>query len=125
MSANVRQYAVAARSSGTFGRVIGSARNHHIVIDGPVQNGCPGEAMTPPEAFLLGVAACGIELVEVIAKELGYPRPSASVEIEGTVDRDHPVRPDFTLFNKVLLRFAVTGVTQEQAVDLVDRFKKR
>src|SRR5438128_4003615 len=105
--ANIRQYAIDAKSTDVFGRVMCSARNHHVVIDGPVQNGCPGEAMTPPESFLLGVAACGIELVEVIAKELGFPRPVASVEIEGTIDRDHPVRPDFTLFNKVRMRFEV------------------
>ena len=122
---NVRQYAAEAQSTDTFGRVLCSARDQHFIIDGPVQNGCPGEAVTPPEAFLLGVASCGIELLQVIAKELSLPIPSASVRIEGTVDRDHPVRPDVTLFNEVRLRFAVRGVTPEQAVDLVERFKKR
>ena len=58
----------------------------------------------------------------VAARLLGA---AASVQIEGTVDRDHPVRPDVTLFNEVRLRFAVHGVTREQAVDLVERFKKR
>ena len=125
MSMNVRQYSVDAKSTDTFGRVMCSARNHHCIIDGPVQNGCPGEAVTPPEAFLTGVAACGIELLQVIARELSLPIPSARVRIEGTVDRDHPVRPDVTLFNEVRLRFAIGGVTREQAADLVDRFKKR
>lgn len=81
--------------------------------------------MTPPEAFLAGVAACGVELLQVIARELGLPIPVARVRIEGTVDRDHPVRPDVTLFNHVRLRFAIGGVTRDQATDLVDRFKKR
>ena len=125
MSANVRHYAAEAQSTDTFGRVLCAARDQHFVIDGPVQNGCPGEAVTPPEAFLTGVAACGIELLQVIARELSLPIPAASVQIEGTVDRDHPVRPDVTLFNEVRLRFAVRGVTREQAVDLVERFKKR
>ncbi len=122
---NIRQYAAEAQSTDTFGRVMCSARNHHFVVDGPVQNGCPGEAVTPPEAFLTGVAACGVELLQVIARELGLPIPSARVRIEGTVDRDHPVRPDLTLFNEVRLRFSVSGVTRDQATDLVDRFKKR
>ena len=122
---NVRQYAVEAQSTDTFGRVLCAARDQHFVIDGPAQNGCPGEAVTPPEAFLTGVAACGIELLQVIARELSLPIPSASVRIEGTVDRDHPVRPDVTLFNEVRLRFAIRGVTREQATDLVERFKKR
>ncbi len=122
---NVRQYAVEAQSTDTFGRVLCSARNHHFVIDGPVQNGCPGEAVTPPEAFLTGVAACGVELLEVIARELSLPIPTARVWIEGTVDRDHPVRPDVTVFNEVRLRFSIGGVTRDQAADLVERFKKR
>ncbi len=124
-SANVRQYAAEAQSTDTFGRVLCTARDQHFVIDGPVQNGCPGEAVTPPEAFLTGVAACGIELLQVIARELSLPIPSARVHIEGIVDRDHPVRPDVTLFNEVRLRFAISGVTREQATDLVERFKKR
>jgi len=122
---NVRQYAAEAQSTDTFGRVLCTARDQHFVIDGPVQNGCPGEAVTPPEAFLTGVAACGIELLQVIARELSLPIPSASVRIEGTVDRDHPVRPDVTLFNEVRLRFSIHGVSPEQASDLVERFKKR
>jgi uncharacterized OsmC-like protein len=122
---NIRQYSAEARSTDTFGRVLCGARDQHFVLDGPVQNGCPGEAVTPPEAFLVGVAACGIELLQVIARELGLPMPSARVRIEGTVDRDHPVRPDVTLFNEVRLQFTIAGVSREQAIDLVDRFKKR
>lgn len=124
-SSDIRQYAAEAQSTETFGRVLCSARNHHFVIDGPVQNGCPGEAVTPPEAFLTGVAACGVELLQVIARELGLPIPVARVRIEATVDRSHPVRPDVTLFNSVRLRFSISGVTRDQATDLVDRFKRR
>jgi uncharacterized OsmC-like protein len=126
MSASqIREYSASAQSTDTFGRVLCGARNHHFVIDGPAQNGCPGEAVTPPEAFLAGVAACGVELVQVIAREMGLPAPQVGVAIEGMVDRSRPVRTDVTLFNRVALRFTIGGVTREQAVDLVDRFKKR
>ena len=64
-----RHYEVRASSAPTFGRVLCSARNHHFVVDGPVQNGCPGEALTPPELFLSAVAACGVELLHVIARD--------------------------------------------------------
>jgi uncharacterized OsmC-like protein len=124
-SSDVRQYAAEARSTDTFGRVLCNARNHHFVVDGPAQNGCPGEAITPPEAFLTGVAACGIELLQVIARELGLPIPVARVRIEGTVDRGHPVRSDVTVFNSVRLQFSISGVNRDQATDLVERFKKR
>ena len=125
MSNSARHYVAAARSTATFGRVLCSARNHHFIIDGPVPNGCPGEAVTPPESFLVGVAACGVELVQVIARELSLPIPSVNVEIEGIVDREHPVRPDVTLFNRVRLGFKVSGISRDQALDLIDRFKKR
>src|SRR5690606_19078126 len=109
----------------TFGRVLCSARNHYFVVDGPVQNGCPGEAVNPGELFLAGVAACGVELVQVIAKEQQVTPSAIEVDIEGMMDRAKPVRPDVTLFNSVALRFRLSGVTQSQAQDLIDRFKAR
>src|SRR5258708_36648679 len=104
---NIRQYATEAQSTDTFGRVLCTARNHHFVIDGPVQNGCPGEAVTPPEAFLTGVAACGVELVQVIAGELSLPIPTAHVHHEGMTDRDNPTRPNFTVCIELRLTFRI------------------
>src|SRR6478672_13130422 len=115
---DIRTYAVKARSTDTFGRVLCSARNHHFVVDGPVQNGCPGEAINPGELFLAGVAACGVELVQVIAKEQQLAPKSIAVEIAGTIDRSNPVRKDLSVLNTVNLRFRLDGVTQAQAADL-------
>ena len=120
-----RSYAVQARSTDTFGRVLCTARTHHFVVDGPVQNGCPGEAVNPGELFLAGVAACGVELVQVLAKEQQLSPSSIAVDIEGTMDRSRPVRQDVTVFNSVALRFRLAGVTQSQAEELIDRFKAR
>ena len=65
--ADIRESAAQARSTDTFGRVQCTARNHYFIVDGPVQNGCPGEAVTPGELFVSAIAACGVELVaEVI-----------------------------------------------------------
>ena len=121
----IRSYAAQARSTDTFGRVLCTARNHHFVVDGPAQNGCPGEAVNPGELFLAGVAACGVELVQVIAKEHKIAPSSIAVDIEGSMDRSKPVRQDVTVFNSVALRFRLTGVTQSQASELIDRFKSR
>ena len=120
-----REYAVDARSTSTFGRVLCSARTHHFIIDGPVANGCPGEELTPPEAFLSGVAACGVELVQVIAREQSVPVGDVAVRIHAVVDRSRPVRPDVTLFNTVHLRFTLSGVPRERAGGLIEQFKKR
>jgi uncharacterized OsmC-like protein len=120
-----RSYVVQAKTSETFGRVHCRARHHEFLIDGPVHNGCPGEEVTPAEAFLAGVAACGVELVQVIGKEDQVPVEDIAVEITGTIDRSRPVRPDVTLFNSIRLDVLIGGVTLEKATDLVDRFKRR
>ena len=122
---DLRRYEVEARSTDTFGRVLCGCRNHHFVADGPVQNGCPGEAVTPAELFLSGVAACGVELLQVLAKAGGVPLKAARVAIEGLMDRANPVRPDVSLFNSVRLRFDLEGVTPEQGSQLVTDFKGR
>lgn len=122
---NVREYSVHAASTETFGRVLTSARNHHFIVDGPVQNGCPGEALTPVELFLAGVATCGVELVGVIAKAEGIPLSHVAVNIQGTIDRSRPVRSDLSLFNSVRLQFHMKGVTRQQGDLLVEKFKGR
>jgi uncharacterized OsmC-like protein len=124
MTSEVRRFAVAAASSGTFGRVLCSARTHHFVVDGPVQNGCPGEALTPPELFLSSVAACGVELIEVFARQDSIPLTRVEVAGRGTLDRSNQARSDLTLLNTVELEFTLHGVDSSQAVHLISRFKK-
>jgi organic hydroperoxide reductase OsmC/OhrA len=119
------RYEVAARSTDVFGRVLCSAREHHFVIDGPVQNGCPGEELTPAEAFLAGVAACAVELIHVFAREEELPLRSVRAAVGGDLDRDNPVRDDVTVFNRVALRIRLEGVDGGQAERLVERFKGR
>ena len=85
-----RRYAAQARSTETFGRVLCSARTQHLVVDGPIQNGCPGEALSPAELFLAGVATCGVELVQVIAKDENVPVRAVSATIEALQDRSQP-----------------------------------
>jgi uncharacterized OsmC-like protein len=120
-----RRYDVQARSTDTFGRVLASCRDHYFIVDGPVQNGCPGEAVTPAELFLAAVASCGVELVQVIARETGTPLERASVAASGTVDRSQQPRSDVTVFNSVLVKFELQGPTETQAADLVAAFKRR
>jgi len=121
----IRSYTVHARSTDTFGRVLCNTRNHHFIVDGPVQNGCPGEAVTPAELFLTGIAACGVELLQVIAREEKFALEAVNVEIAGALDRSNPVRRDVSVFNSVHLRFNLKGVAQAQAGALIDRFKGR
>ena len=122
---DIRRYEASAASSEIFGRVLCSVRNHHFVVDGPVQNGCPGEEVTPGELFLAAVASCGVELIQVVAKSDGVPLQGIQVDINGWMDRSNPVRADVTVFNSVSLRFQMKGVTDEDARLLVEKFKGR
>jgi uncharacterized OsmC-like protein len=122
---DLRQYEAGAVSTDVFGRVLCQVRNHHFIIDGPEQNGCPGEEVTPAEIFLSGVASCGVELIQVLAKGMAIPLQRVDVKIQGMMDRAHPVRPDVSLFNSVQLDFQLTGVTDNEAKQLVETFKGR
>ncbi len=124
-SAEVRRYQTRARSTHTLGRVLVSARDQHLIVDGPLQNGCPGEAITPAELFLSGVAACGVGLIGVLARQQNVPLASVKAAIDATQDPNAPVRSDVNLFNSVRIQLELGGVTQEQAKDLVERFKRR
>src|SRR5437870_13504385 len=118
--AEVRRYQTRARSTDTFGRVLISARDQHLIVDGPVQNGCPGEAITPAEMFLSGVAACGVELIQVLARQQDVPLRSISAAVEATQNPAAPVRPDVNLLHSVHVSFELPALTQEQSQDLVD-----
>ena len=123
--AEVRQYTVSASSTDTLGRVLCSARNHHVIVDGPEQNGCPGEEITPVELFLQAVAACGVELVQMIAKDEHLSLSKVAVEISSMQDRSRPVRPDVSLLNFVHVKFRLRGVSRQEGERLIGAFKQR
>ena len=122
---DVREYAAESRTTDTFGRVLCSVRNHHFIIDGPVANGCPGEEVTPAELFLASVAACGAELVQVIARQQGVALQTVKAGIKGIQDRGNPARQDFSVFNTVIMDIYLTGVSEEEGTQLVESFKRR
>jgi uncharacterized OsmC-like protein len=124
-ASEIRRYQTRAQSTDTFGRVLVNARDQHLVVDGPAANGCPGEAITPAELFLSGVASCGVELIQVLAKQQQVPLRSVGVAIEAQQDPSAPVRPDVNLFNAVRINIELGGVSQAQGQDLVERFKRR
>jgi uncharacterized OsmC-like protein len=125
MNDTIREYTARARSTDTFGRVHTVCRNHHVIVDGPVWNGCPGEAVTPGELFLASVAACGVELAQVIARERAIEMSEVTADITARLDRSDPVRSDLTVFNAVRLRFEFRGIEEAAAAELVDGFRGR
>ena len=125
MASDGADYVVRSTSTSTFGRVLLSARDQHLVVDGPAQNGCPGEALTPAELFLGGVATCAVELVEVLAAQDGIELAGIDAEVSGVIDRQHRLRSDVTIFSSARLHFRLHGVGDEDAARLVEAFKGR
>ena len=121
----VRSYEVDARSTDVFGRVLWTCRDQHFVADGPVHNGCPGEAVTPAELFLAGIASCGVELVQVVARDDGASVGSVLARISGEIDPERPVRDDVTVFTSVRLELEIQDVGEDEAQRLVEQFKRR
>jgi len=108
-ASQVSDYDVSARSTDVFGRVLCGVRDHHFVIDGPVQNGCPGEEVTPVEAFLSAVAACGVELIQAIARDRQVPLRTVAVTIHGVLDRARQARTDVRTLNSGRDRLRLLG----------------
>jgi uncharacterized OsmC-like protein len=121
----VREYTVGARSTDVFGRVRCTARHHEFLVDGPVQNGCPGEELTPPELFLAAVASCGVELLHVIARDRATALDGVAVTVQGIVDRSRQPREDVTVFTGVRMDFTLRGTDGAAAAALVESFKRR
>ena len=120
----VSEYDVTARSTDVFGRVLCGVRDHHFIIDGPVQNGAPGEDVTPVEAFLSAVAACGVELIHAIARNQQVPLRSVAVRMHGILDRAKQARTDVRTLDSVAIEFTLAGVDDPQAAALVEGFKR-
>ncbi len=124
-SATLREYDVSARSTDVFGRVLCDARAHHFIVDGPVQNGCPGEEITPVEVFLSAVAACAVELIHVMARDQQVPLRGVGVKIHAWNDRTKPTRDDVSTLNSVQIDLTLSGTDDAQAASLVEGFKRR
>jgi len=120
----VSEYDVTARSTDVFGRVLCGVRGHYFIIDGPVQNEAPGEEVTPVEAFLSAVAACGVELIQAIARKREVPLRTVAVSMHGILDRTNQARSDVRTLNSVAIAFSFTGVDNAQGMGLVEEFKR-
>jgi uncharacterized OsmC-like protein len=108
---------VRSYSSGTPGRCLNNVGVHHFVIDNAAG---PKEEITPADAFLAGISACSVLLVETFAQQAAVPLQRAEATIEGVRLAGDPSR-----FERITLRFELIGPTQAQAQELVAQFKNR
>ena len=112
-------YAVRSYSTGTLGRSICNARNHHWVAD---DSG--GEEIGAGELFLSGISACAVNMIERVAKEEGRPLDWMDVSVEAYRDMDAP-EGDRTLYEDIKIHLQMWGVSDEDGASLVDTWKRR
>jgi uncharacterized OsmC-like protein len=110
---------VHSASTSTPGRAVNQVRNHQLVIDEPTHLGGPGEQITPAEAFLAGVSACGVLLVQGRARDAGVRLDQVEVTIEGVRHRS-----DTSVFQRIDMHFRLAGPTKTEAIDLVEHYKQ-
>ena len=109
---------VHSASTATPGRAINQVRNHQLVIDEPTHLGGPGEQITPAEAFLAGVSACGVLLVQGRARDTGVRLDQVEAAIEGVRHRS-----DTSVFQRIDMLFRLSGPSGAEAIDLVEHYK--
>lgn len=107
---------VISTSTHVPGRSLNQAGKHHLVIDSPSL----GEEIGSVDAFLAGISSCGVNVVELGAKELGIPLQRTEAKIEGVRPKADPSR-----FARIDLTFTLHGVTSDQATALVARYQQR
>ena len=111
-------------TSGTRGRCITSARHNHFVVDDADYSGGPNEAITAAEAFLSGITACAVLMLERLAREKEFLLSRTDVAIEASRDRQ-AVHEVHSVYDRVRMRFDLTGPSDAQARELVAEYQRR
>ena len=110
---------IRSSSIGDPGRAHSTVRGQTLVLDSSTHP--RDDALTNSEAFLAGVSSCGVTLIELHAQSEGVPLSGLTVEIEG-------VRTPSTLpasFDRISMRFEMSGVSQAQAEELLEVYRHR
>jgi uncharacterized OsmC-like protein len=108
---------IRSSTSGTLGRARNEARGVTVTLDSSSRP--QPDALTNSEAFLAGISSCGVTLIEMHARETGVPLERMTVAIEGRRPASEP------RFSAIAMRFELAGVSQAQAEDLVETYRKR
>jgi uncharacterized OsmC-like protein len=115
---NVKIDTIRSSSSGTIGRAVSESRGQRLPLDSSSRP--QADAFTNSEAFLAGIASCGVTLIEAYAQEKGVPLTRMDVTIEGSRSAEEPNR-----FASISMRFEIAGVSQADAEHLVETYRGR
>jgi uncharacterized OsmC-like protein len=109
---------VHSESTATPGRALNKVRDRQFVIDEPTHLGGPGIEVTPADAFLSGVAACGALMVQGRARNTDVRLDRIDVDLEAVRQRS-----DTSVFQRIDMSFRLTGPHKAEAEALVDYYK--
>jgi uncharacterized OsmC-like protein len=112
-------YKVRSYSTGTRGRAICNARQHHFVADD-----AGGEEVGAGELFLSGISACAVNMVERIAKTDHIALQWIDVGVEAYRD-PHKAAGKLTVYDAIRVHFEMWGVDKDHAHKLVETWKQR
>jgi uncharacterized OsmC-like protein len=115
----------ACYSSGTAGRALVQVRANHLVTDDPSEPASyyagPGDAPSSLELFLSGIVSCAVLMLERIARAEGRELGPIRAEMDATRDPTSASQPP--VLDSAHLTFVFTGMTSEEAGQLVETFK--
>jgi len=87
-------------------------------------HGGPGEALNAAELFLSGITACAVLMMERLARASSLPLQRADVTMEGSIDTE-AVREGPPVLDRAHMQFTLVGLTNAQAKELVETYKRR
>ena len=119
MSELTLAYKARSYSTGTLGRAICNARTHHFVSDNT-----GGDEVYSGELFLSGIAACAVNMVEMIAHDEEISLEWMDVGVESWRDLDKE-QGDRSVYDAIRVNFEMWGVADDQAYELVETWKRR
>jgi uncharacterized OsmC-like protein len=113
MTSPTPSYSVRSASGERAGRALNTFRQQQLAIDSPALNG----AISPSEAFLAGISACGVTLLAAVAPQMGIRLDRVEVRIDGFM------QPAVAAFEHIDLHFTLTGPSEQEAALLVGRYQ--
>jgi uncharacterized OsmC-like protein len=111
-------------STGIPGRHIWSARHNHVVIDDSSAHGGRGDAPGAGELFLAGITGCATLMMERLAHAAKAPLKRVEVAMEGLIDTEAR-REGPAVFESARLEFVMVGISEAQAREFVETYKRR
>jgi uncharacterized OsmC-like protein len=110
-------------STGLPGRHIWTARHNHVVIDDSAAHGGPGDAPGAGELFLADITGCATLMMERLARSANAALKHVEVTMEGIIDTEAR-REGPAVFQSARLEFLMAGVSQAQAEQFVETYKR-